>query len=308
MTTNQSFDRTGLDRVCAFVNGKGGVLKTTLTANLGGLLAVSGWRVLLVDFDPQGNLGLDLGYRHTSTDDDGLAMAQSLMFGAPLTPVKDVRPNLDVVPGGSHLDQAAAGLVSLAGKDGRKAKLALAVALAQVADQYDIIFIDCPPGNEPLQLAALGAAAQIIVPTKTDRGGREGLLGVAKRLDSVIDINPGIDLLGVIIAATSSSARTVQRTVREAIVEAFGSEHVLFENMVRHAESPAQAVRERGVLVHELEEQVNAGPKWYEVLRGTAKGEASQPRSAGNVAEDLHRVAQELVARLEAAEQRSVVS
>ncbi|MFK4637225.1 ParA family protein [Paenarthrobacter histidinolovorans] len=168
MTTNEPFDRTGLDRVVALVNGKGGVLKTTLTANLGGLLAVSGWRVLLVDFDPQGNLGLDLGYRHTAkVDDDGMGMAQSLMFGAPLMPVKDIRPNLDVVPGGLHLDQAAAGLVSLAGKDARRAKLALAAALSPVADQYDIIFIDCPPGNEPLQLAALGAAAQIIVPTKT---------------------------------------------------------------------------------------------------------------------------------------------
>lgn len=303
---NDTFDRTGLERVCAFVNGKGGVLKTTLTANMGGLLAVSGWRVLLVDFDPQGNLGLDLGYRHDSErDDDGKGLAQSLMFDAPLRPLKDVRPNLDVIPGGNHLDQAAAGLVSLAGKDGRKAKLALAAALSPLADQYDIIFIDCPPGNEPLQLAALGAAAQIIVPTKTDRGGREGLLGVAKRLDSVIDVNPGIDLLGVIIAATSSSAKSVQRAVREAIEDAFGTGDVLFENMVRHAESPAHAVRERGVLIHELEEQINSGPKWYEVLRGTAKAGPSQPRSAGNVAEDLHRVTQELVARLEAAEQRN---
>ncbi|MCX8456544.1 ParA family protein [Paenarthrobacter ureafaciens] len=305
MTKSVAIDRTGLERVCALVNGKGGVLKTTLTANLGGLLAVSGWHVLLVDFDPQGNLGLDLGYRHQSDDDDGLSMAQSLMFGAPLKPLKNVRPNLDVVPGGSHLDQAAAGLVSLAGKDGQKAKLALAAALSPIAGEYDIIFIDCPPGNEPLQLAALGSAAQIIVPTKTDRGGREGLLQVAKRLESVVDVNPGIDLLGVVIAATSSSARAVQRTVREAIVEAFGTEEVLFENMVRHAEAPAQAVRERGMLVHELEEQVNSGPKWYEVLRGTAKAGPSQPRSAGNVAEDLHRVAQELVARLEAAESRS---
>ncbi|PNH79189.1 ParA family protein [Arthrobacter sp. AFG20] len=306
MAKNQTIERVGLDRVCAFVNGKGGVLKTTLTANLGGLLAVSGWRVLLVDFDPQGNLGLDLGYRHVEgRDDEGMGMAQSLMFGAPLKPLKDVRKNLDVIPGGAHLDQAAAGLVSLAGKDARKAKLALAAALSPIADEYDIIFIDCPPGNEPLQLAALGAASRIIVPTKTDAGGREGLLGVAKRLDSVIDVNPGIDLLGVIIAATSSSAKSVQRIVRQAIVDAFGTDEVLFSNMVRHAESPAQAVRERGLLVHELEEQVNSGPRWFEVLRGTAKAGPSQPRSAGNVAEDLHRVAQELVVRLEAAEQRN---
>lgn len=298
-------ERVGLDRVCAFVNGKGGVLKTTLTANIGGLLAVSGWRVLLIDFDPQGNLGLDLGYRHTEQDDDGLAMAQSLLFMAPLEPIKNVRANMDVVPGGSHLDQAAAGLVSLAGRDARKAKLALATALTPLADQYDIILIDCPPGNEPLQLAALGAAARIIVPTKTDRGGREGLLGVAKRLTSVIDVNPDIDLLGVIIAATSSSAKSVQRTVRDSIIDAFGTGDVLFTNMVRHAEAPAQAVRERGLLVHELEEQVNSGPKWYEILRGTASASIHQPKSAANVAEDLHRITQEFVARLEAAERRS---
>lgn len=299
--------RPGLDRVCAFVNGKGGVLKTTLTANVGGLLAVSGWRVLLVDFDPQGNLGLDLGYRHTTQDDEGLAMAQSLLFEVPLQPITNIRPGLDVVPGGAHLDQAAAGLVSLSGRDARKAKLALASALSPIAGQYDIILIDCPPGNEPLQLAALGAAARIIVPTKTDRGGREGLLGVAKRLDAVIDVNPDIDLLGVIIAATSSSAKSVQRTVRDSIREAFGTDEVLFTNMVRHAEAPAQAVRERGLLVHELEEQVASGPKWYEVLRGTATAGDHQPKSAGNVAEDLHRVTQELVSRLEAAERRSTV-
>ena len=64
MTATTAFDRTGMDRICGFVNGKGGVLKTTLTANVGALLAVSGWKVLLVDMDPQGNLGLDLGYRH----------------------------------------------------------------------------------------------------------------------------------------------------------------------------------------------------------------------------------------------------
>ena len=305
MVNAQAFDRTGLDRVCALVNGKGGVLKTTLTANIGGLLASSGWRVLLVDMDPQGNLGLDLGYRHTDVDDKGQALAQSLMLGTPLDPVKNVRDNLDVCPGGTVLDMAAAALVALAGKDARKAKLALAAALAPLADAYDIILIDCPPGNETLQLAALGAAARIIVPTKTDKASEEGMLGVAARLDSVIDINPDIDLLGVIITSTGSSATSVQRNIRDTITATFGADDVLFAGMVRHAEAPAQAVRDRGVLFHELEQQVKAGPKWYEVLRGTAKAGPSQPQSAGNVAEDLHRVAQELVTKLEAAEARS---
>jgi chromosome partitioning protein len=305
MTPIQVFDRTGMDRVCGFVNGKGGVLKTTLTANVGALLALSGWRVLLIDMDPQGNLGLDLGYRHSEIDDDGAGLAQSLMFGSKLAPLKNVRPNLDVVPGGAFLDQAAAGLVSLGSKDPSKAKLGLARSLASIASEYDIVFIDCPPGNEPLQVAALGAAAFVVVPTKTDKAGREGLIGVAKRLDTVLDVNPNLDLLGVIITATTSTATNVHRTAKEAIVEAFGTDGVLFNGMVRYAEATAQAARDRGVLVHELEEQVKASPKWYEVLKGTAEAGQNQPRSAANVAEDLYQIAHELVARLEAAEQRN---
>ncbi|MEV8042087.1 ParA family protein [Arthrobacter sp. NPDC080082] len=305
MAAPVEFDRTGMERICGFVNGKGGVLKTTLTANIGALLASFGWKVLLVDMDPQGNLGLDLGYRHESQDDDGTGLAQSLVFGQPLTPLKDVRPNLDVVPGGSSLDEAGAGLISQSSRDGRKSKLALARSLAPIAADYDIILIDCPPGNEPLQVAALGAAAYVVVPTKTDKAGREGLLGVAKRLDTVLDVNPNLDLLGVIITATSSTATNVHRTTRESITETFGDDSVLFKGMVRHAEAPAQAARDRGVLIHELEEQVKAAPKWWEVRKGTAEAGQSQPRSAANVAEDLYQVTHELVARLEAAEKRN---
>jgi chromosome partitioning protein len=305
MTATKAFDRTGMDRICGFVNGKGGVLKTTLTANIGALLAVSGWRVLLIDMDPQGNLGLDLGYRHSDLDDEGSGLAQSLMFGSKLAPLKNIRDNLDVVPGGAYLDQAAAGLVSLATKDPGKAKLGLARALAPISADYDIVLIDCPPGNEPLQVAALGAAAYVVVPTKTDKAGREGLIGVAKRLDTVLDVNPNLDLLGVIITATTSTATNVHRTARDAITEVFGTDAVLFNGMVRYAEATAQAARDRGVLVHELEEQVKASPKWYEVLRGTAEAGQTQPRSAANVAEDLYQIAHELVARLEAAEEGS---
>lgn len=303
MTAKTVFDRAGMDRICGFVNGKGGVLKTTLTANVGALLAVSGWKVLLIDMDPQGNLGLDLGYRHGNLDDDGSALAQSLLFGSRLEPMKDVRPNLDVIPGGSELDQAAAGLIAQGSKDGSKAKLALARSLAPIASDYDIIFIDCPPGNEPLQVAALGAASYVVVPTKTDKAGREGLIGVAKRLDTVLDVNPNLDLLGVIITATSSNATNVHRTTRDEIAQAFGSSDVLFNGMIRHAEAPAQAARDRGLLIHELEEQVRAAPKWYEVLKGSAEAGQNQPRSAVNVAEDLYQVTQELVARLTAAEE-----
>lgn len=78
----------------AVVNGKGGVGKTTITANVGGRLAASGYRLLLVDMDPQGNLAEELGYTGSAVNDGGLAPAHALAFGVPIKPVENVRPQL----------------------------------------------------------------------------------------------------------------------------------------------------------------------------------------------------------------------
>jgi len=91
----EGVNRPALGRVVAVVNGKGGVGKTTITANVGGLLASSGYRVLLVDLDPQGNLGEELGYTGHPSDDRGRALAQALVFGGSLVPEADVRQGLE---------------------------------------------------------------------------------------------------------------------------------------------------------------------------------------------------------------------
>ena len=140
----------------------------------GDCLAASGYRVLLVDMDPQGNLAEDLGYTGTAIDDAGHALAASLTFGGPLAPSPDVRPNLDVLIGGHHLDAAAAALSSRASKDTRGARLILAQLLAVIAGNYDLVLIDCPPGNEPLQAAAAAAARWALVPVKTDQSSQKG--------------------------------------------------------------------------------------------------------------------------------------
>lgn len=76
----------------------------------GHLLATSGYEVLVVDLDPQGNLAEDLGYTDDSRDAKGRSLAQALMFGGGAAPVVGVRTRLDVLVGGSVLDQATAGL------------------------------------------------------------------------------------------------------------------------------------------------------------------------------------------------------
>lgn len=292
-------------RVVAVVNGKGGVGKTTITANVGGMLAAGGARVLLIDLDPQGNLAEELGYTGTDIDDDGLALAQALAFSSPVTPRPGVRANLDVLVGGSQLDMAAAGLTMRAHKDPRAAKTALADALASYVEDYDLVLIDCPPGQETLQQAALAAARWALIPVKTDASSRKGLRDVARRLEAVVDINPDLDLLGVVLFGVNRAARRVSEVARAAITEDLGTPGALFTTAIRHAEAAAQETRDRGLLAYELEEAVLAAPKWYERLRGTVTaapgdggGEGPRSRSATGLAEDFQALGEEIIARI----------
>lgn len=290
-----SIDRTALSRVIAVINGKGGVGKTTLTSNIGGLLAASGYKVLLVDMDPQGNLAEDLGYSNAEYNDDGAELAKGLSFGGHPQPVKDIREGLDVLIGGYHLDQAAAALVAQSAKNFDKARLALATLLQPIAADYDIVLIDCPPGNETLQTAATAVARYALVPVKTDASSRKGLVDVARRLDGVLDLNPDLDLLGVVLVGTGTTAHRVQEEARTLIAEALGREDVIFTHTVRHSEATAQASREKGVLVHELDAQVRKGPTWWQALRDGKPVERIGPRTATSVADDLQAVATEVV-------------
>ena len=95
-------------RVVAIANGKGGVGKTTLTAGLAGQVAASGLRVLVVDTDPQGNLGRDLGYGLQ----DGSSLGLAITHGLPVDVIRGVRDRLDVVPGGPALWDVAPAFTS----------------------------------------------------------------------------------------------------------------------------------------------------------------------------------------------------
>jgi cellulose biosynthesis protein BcsQ len=304
----EPIDRAALTRVVAVINGKGGVGKTTLTSNIGGLLAISGYKVLLVDMDPQGNLAEDLGYSNAEYNDDGQKLAAALSFGGVAEPVKDIRPNLDVLIGGYHLDQAAAALVARSAKDSDRSRLALATLLQPIAGDYDLVLIDCPPGNETLQFAAAAVARYALVPVKTDASSRKGLVDVARRLEGVIDLNPDLDLLGVVLVGTGTTAHRIQEDARALIAEALGNADVIFTSTVRHSEATAQASREKGVLVHELDEQVRKGPTWWQSLRDGTTSERIGPRSATSVADDLQAVAAEVVQRITSKEAQEATS
>jgi len=100
-----NIDRAQLGRVVAIANGKGGVGKTSLATTLAGLAAKAGYRILLIDLDPQGNVGEDLGYTGAGTGDDGAGLVASLASKTPLVvTLPQTRSGVDVICGGERLD------------------------------------------------------------------------------------------------------------------------------------------------------------------------------------------------------------
>jgi chromosome partitioning protein len=95
-----AIDWARLGHVYVVGNGKGGVGKTTTSAHIAALVASDGARTLLIDLNGQGNCALLLGFANTERDDKGRNLFSAVTAGAQLTPVRNVRPNLDVVPGG----------------------------------------------------------------------------------------------------------------------------------------------------------------------------------------------------------------
>lgn len=315
-------DHNLLSRVLAIESLKGGVGKTTLVSNVGGYFALAGARVLLVDLDPQGNLEDDLGYSDDERNDGGESLAKAMMFGGTVQAITDVRPNLDVWAGGGALHNVTAALSAEMGRNPTGAKLALARILEPVAGDYDFIFLDCPPGDGVLQLAALSAARWVLVPSKTDMSSIKGVAKVAERIDQVLDVNRDIDLLGVVLTDVGTATarkdgavhiRNAEKDARHALDEMFGvgddngiGRDIVFHRTVRHSEAVASQARNAGLLAYELDvrakDEAKAGIAWWKIRSGELKNKQLTSSTAGSVAGDLRAIAQEINDRLIAAE------
>ncbi|MFC0862395.1 ParA family protein [Sphaerimonospora cavernae] len=295
-----------LKRVIAVVNEKGGVGKTSITGNLAGQAASAGYRVLVVDLNRQANLAQDLGYRHKpEVDDEGAELLTAIMTGQPMTPMKDIRPNLDVIPGGTQLENLTGVMLTRIQNYGETAFLSLAKVLAPTAADYDLVIIDCPPENTILDDLALGAARWVLIPTKSDDGGVEGMRLVAQRFVKARKINPSIGLLGVVLFATGTTSTQIHAQVREKVAAAFGGQSPMFQTLIRHSERVAVDSR-KGRLAHELEQAAKDQPQWWQALREGKRIERVSP-TAASVSSDYQALAVEVLSVLATAEQEATV-
>lgn len=241
-------------RVIAVVSHKGGTGKTSLVQNLGAELARLDRRVLLVDFDPQGNLTAGWGVQPASTDET--------IYRALLDPtevaevVVHARPGMDLLP--ATLDLAGADLAFASAID---RNLKLKKALAPLLTHYDEILIDTPPSLGFFTVNALAAASEVIIPLQVHVYAYRALDQVLPIIAQVKEINPRLALRG--IALTMYDQRNaLSSSVAEQARERFGD--LIFETRipinVRIAEAPLA-----GMSVGEYERE-SRGAQAYRAL------------------------------------------
>jgi chromosome partitioning protein len=242
--------------IIAIANQKGGVGKTTTTINVGGYLAQSGRRVLLVDMDPQGNAATCLGVSKRDLDQ---TISEVLLGEAPAQAaiVQTGRPGLDLLPSTPDLAGAAVALVPMLARETRLTK-----ALMPVADQYDMILIDCPPSLDLLTINGLTAAERVLIPLQCEFLALEGLAQLKETIELVrSQLNNRLQIGGVVMTMYDGRANLARQVVDE--VRRYFPQRIfatLIPRNVRLSEAPSH-----GELICEYDPQ-SRGAKAYAAL------------------------------------------
>jgi chromosome partitioning protein len=239
-----------LPRCFAIANQKGGVGKTTTTVNLGAALAELGYRVLVVDLDPQGNATTGLGVNARNLD---AAIYDVILHDVPVEDVIEPTTlrNLFVVPATIDLAGAEIELVPVFSRE-----LRLRRALDPIDGEFDFVLIDCPPSLGLLTVNGLAAAGEVLVPIQCEYYALEGLGQLLRNVNLVrSNLNDRLEVTTIILTMYDARTRlseqvadevrghfgtrvcrnVVPRTVRLSEAPSFGQPIITFDPSSRGA-------------------------------------------------------------------------
>ncbi len=221
--------------IYAFANQKGGVGKTTTAVNLAAFLADKGTQVLLIDLDPQGNATSSLGIDRFSLNGSVYdALVESLPFVETLVATRT--PNLVLAPSTSALAGAEIELAETEAREFLVSRL-----LVGMANEFDVIFIDCPPSLGLLTVNALVAADRVLIPVQCEYLALEGLAQLLQTVALIRErLNSRLSLSGLIMTMFDGRANLSQQVV-EQVRTNFPDEtfRTVIPRNVRIAEAPS---------------------------------------------------------------------
>lgn len=223
-------------KVIVFANQKGGVGKTTSAVNIGAYLAEAGKKVLLIDFDPQGNMSSSVG-----SDKEKPGIYEAITGKNRISDViqETMVRNLYIVSSDINLAGANIELI-----DAEEREYFLKRAVDSEKENWDYIFIDCPPSLGILTLNGLTAAQQVIIPMQCEYFALEGLTLLLKTIQQVQKtFNKGLTLGGIIFTMYDSRTRLAHEVVQE--VTGYFKDKVfrtVIPRNVRLSEAPSHGV------------------------------------------------------------------
>ena len=224
-----------MGKTIAIVNQKGGVGKTTSCVNLAAALTAQGAKVLVCDFDPQGNATSGFGLDKSRSP----SVYDVVLGDAPMSKAIVSTKWADVVPSNKALSGATVELISLDRREFR-----LKDAVEEIKDRYDFIFIDCPPSLELLTLDGLCAADTLLVPVQCEYYALEGLSDLIYTVRLAKQrLNPALEIEGVVLTMydgrTNLSLQVAEEVKRHFPGKVYAA---VIPRNVRLSEAPSHGV------------------------------------------------------------------